>query len=113
MKKIVLIVEDNPLIASAAAMLVEDVLHCTAISSSTVGEAMELLNNRVDLAILDVEVTDGLTYPLALRMLQLGIPFLFASGTDPKSVPSDLAPARFLRKPVAPATLLAAAQNCL
>lgn len=113
MKKVVLIVEDNPLIAGAVSMLVEDVLHCTAIATPTVGEAMELLNGPVALAILDIEVADGVTYPLASRMLQLGIPFVFASGTDPKGVPSNLARVRFLRKPVTSATLLAAAQNCL
>jgi CheY-like chemotaxis protein len=113
MKKSVLIVEDNPLIADAVATLVEDSLDCAAFVVPSVGEAMTLVDQRIDFGILDVEVSDGLTYPLAARMLQHHIPFLFMSGSDPKHVPSDLAAVPFLRKPVPSFALLAAAQRCL
>jgi DNA-binding NtrC family response regulator len=113
MKKRVLIVEDNPLIADAVAVLVEESLDCDTLMVPTVEEAMALLDAQVDLGILDVEVVDGLTYPLAARMMQHQIPFLFMSGSDPKKVPSDLASAPFLRKPVPPDALLTAAQRCL
>jgi CheY-like chemotaxis protein len=102
MKKRVLIVEDNPVIADAVAELVEESLDCDT-----------LMDAQVDFGILDVEVADGLTYPLAARMMQHQIPFLFMSGSDPKKVPSELASAPFLRKPVPPDTLLTAAQRCL
>jgi len=109
MKKSVLIVEDNPLIAGAVATLVEDSLDFAAVVVPSVGEAMTLVDQRIDFGILDVEVSDGLTYPLAARMLQHRIPFLFMSGSDPKNVPSNLAAVPFLRKPVPSFALLAAA----
>ncbi len=112
-KKRVLIVEDNPIIAGSVAALVEDSLDCDTLVVATVEEAMALLDVHVDLGILDVEVADGLTYPLAARMLQHQIPFLFVSGSDPKIVPSDLASAPFLRKPVPSVALVTAAQRCL
>lgn len=113
MRKRVLIVEDNPLIADAVTTLVEDSLDCAAFTVPSVGEAMTLFDRHIDLGILDVEVADGLTYPLAMRMLQHRIPFLFMSGSDPKNVPSNLAAVPFLRKPVPSFALLAAAQRCL
>jgi CheY-like chemotaxis protein len=113
MKKFVLIVEDNPLIADAVASLVEESLPCDAVVVPSVKEAMELIDQQIDLGILDVEVADGLTYPLAARMLQHRIPLLFVSGSDPKKVPPDLAGVPFLRKPVPRIALLAAAQRCL
>jgi CheY-like chemotaxis protein len=112
MKKYVLLVEDNPLIAVSVATLVEDSLNCAAVVVPSVAEAMTL-DQRIDFAILDVEVSDGLTYPLAARMLQHRIPFLFMSGSDPKNVPSNLAAVPFLRKPGPSFALLAAAQRCL
>jgi CheY-like chemotaxis protein len=113
MRKSVLIVEDNPLIADAVVELVEDSLDCAAFAVPSVRDAMALVDRRIDLAILDVEVADGLTYPLATRMLQHRIPFLFMSGSDPKNVPSNLVAVTFLRKPVPSFALLAAAQRCL
>jgi DNA-binding response OmpR family regulator len=113
MKKCVLIVEDNPLLADAVAATVEDSLDCAAVVVPSVREAMALFDRHVDFAILDVEVADGLTFPLAVRLIQRRIPFLFLSGSDPKKVPPDLAEVPFLRKPVPSFALVAAAQRCL
>ena len=113
MRKKILIVEDDPLLADALAMLVEDDLACTPMMADSVSGALPLLSDAVDLALLDVEVRDGVTYPLASRLIGQGVPVLFVSGSDPARVPSDVSRVPFLRKPVPPTQLLSAARQYL
>jgi CheY-like chemotaxis protein len=100
MKKSVLIVEDDPIIADAMARLVEDNLDCSTTTAGSVAGAMELLD--VDFGILDVQVADGLSFPVATELAHRHIPFIFVSASDPRQVPADLAAAPFFRKPIFP-----------
>jgi DNA-binding NtrC family response regulator len=109
----VLIVEDDPLIASAVAMMVESELACESVTAPSVAKAADLIDARTSLGVLDVEVADGLTFPLALQLLRRGIPCVFVSGSDPARVPPELALTPFLRKPVSPRDLMAAARQYL
>jgi DNA-binding NtrC family response regulator len=102
MKKSVLIVEDDPIIAQAMARLVEDDLGCSTETAGSVASAMALLNADVGFGILDVEVADGVSYPVAEELAHRHIPFIFVSATDPRQVPADLAAAPFFRKPMFP-----------
>ena len=104
MKKSVLIVEDDPIIADAMARLVEDNLDCNAATAGSVARAMTLLDADADVGfgILDVELSDGVSFPIAEELAHRHIPFIFVSGSDPRRVPADLAAAPFFRKPVFP-----------
>jgi DNA-binding NtrC family response regulator len=102
MKKSVLIVEDDPIIAQAMARLVEDNLDCSTETTGSVAGAMALLDAGVGFGILDVELADGLSFPVAEELAHRHIPFIFVSGTDPSQVPTDLAAAPFFRKPIFP-----------
>jgi DNA-binding NtrC family response regulator len=104
MKKSILIVEDDPIIADAMARLVEDNLDCSTATAGSVASAMALLDADpdVDLGILDVEVSDGVSFPIAEELAHRHIPFIFISGSDPRRVPADFAAAPFYRKPVFP-----------
>jgi CheY-like chemotaxis protein len=113
MTKNVLIVEDNPLLAETYVSIVEDMLGCDTVTASSTGEAFSLLDTPVRLAVLDVEVTDGVTFPLAAHMLERNIPVVFVSGSDPTKVPDQLAQVPFLRKPILPSALVAAARPYL
>jgi DNA-binding NtrC family response regulator len=112
-KRRVLIVEDDPLIASAVAMIVETELAYESITAHSIARAAELIDARTSLGFLDVEVEDGLTFPLALQLLRRGIPCVFVSGSDPAKVPPELALTPFLRKPVSSQGLMAAARQYL
>jgi DNA-binding response OmpR family regulator len=109
----ILIVEDNPLIASTVAMMLENELAYEAIIARSVASARALIDDRIRFAVLDVEVEDGLTFSLALQLLRRNIPVVFASGSDPGKMPSELAPTPFLRKPVSLRDLVAAARHRL
>ena len=102
MKKSVLIVEDDPIIAQAMARLVEDDLGCSTETAGSVASAMALLDADVGFGILDVEVADGVSYPVAEELAHRHIPFIFVSASDPRQVPADLAGAPFFRKPMFP-----------
>jgi len=113
MTKNVLIVEDNPLLADDYAAVVGEGLGCTALTAASSSQALSLIETPISLALLDVEVADGVTYPLAARLLQRKIPVVFVSGSNPAKVPDQLAQTPFLRKPVLPFELLAAARTYL
>ena len=109
----VLIVEDDPLIATLVAMMVESELAYETVTAHSVAKAVDLIDARTSLGVLDVEVEDGLTFPLAFTLLRRGIPCVFVSASDPAKVPPELALTPFLRKPVSPRDLLAAARQYL
>jgi CheY-like chemotaxis protein len=111
MTKKVLIVEDNPLIAAVLEMLVEDELGCVAVSAPSVGKARNLIESGVDMALLDVEVEDGVTYGLATDCLQNDIPVIFVSGSEPGKRPREIAHTPFIRKPFCDADLLSVARK--
>lgn len=113
MGKHVLIVEDDELVADHLAALVRDQLDCTPHVAGSTGHAMALASQRVDFGFLDIKLADGLTFPLAKHLREQGVPFVFVSASDPTKVPPDLATAPFLRKPVSPPQLLAAARQHL
>jgi DNA-binding NtrC family response regulator len=108
--KNVLILEDDPLLASSMALVVEDSLDCHVCLAAGVSEAMPLIDDGLEFALLDVDVSDGQSFPLAALMMERKIPCLFVSGSDPSRVPSDLASIPFLRKPV-PADMLITAMR--
>ncbi len=108
MGKRVLIVEDDVLVADQLAALVEDRLECVPLVTGSIREAMTLVD--VDFGFIDIELPDGNAFSLADRLRERGVPFVFVSASDPARVPAELANAPFLRKPVPPPALLAAAR---
>ena len=113
MRKQVLIVEDDELVADHLAFLVREELGCVPIVTTTSRDALALAEKRCDFGFLDIKVADGDVYPLAGRLRERGVPFVFVSATDPAQLPPQLSDAPFLRKPVAPPRLLEIARQHL
>ncbi|HDS1037119.1 TPA: response regulator [Stenotrophomonas maltophilia] len=66
----------------------------------SVFEAMSLLKDgQFDAAILDIELRDGVVFPVADRLADLGVPYLFASAVYAQVVPARHQRARFVAKP--------------
>lgn len=77
----VLLVEDEVLVV----MMLEDILeragHIVAGPASTIAEARAVVaGERVDVALLDVNLRGRPVYPLAGELDRAGIPFAFLSG---------------------------------
>lgn len=88
--KRVLIVEDEYLVA----LEVENTLHdagCVVVGPfASVQEALEALEvEKVDLALLDVNVAGKLVYPVAYLLEEAGTPFLFVTGYGQAILPKN------------------------
>lgn len=110
MSKHILIVEDDELVADQLAALVRDQLDCTPVVATSTGEAMAFAAEHINFGFLDVQLADGLAFPLAKHLRERGVPFVFVSASNPAIVPADLSDTLFLRKPVTPPRLLAVAR---
>ena len=101
----VLIVEDEFLIASYIADLVEDAGHEVAASVQTGEEALEqLAHGTLDLALLDIKLKGKMSGIEVGRVAQTGgTPHVFVSGSgDPatRSAAEAINPMAFLQKPL-------------
>ena len=97
----IMIVEDEALVA----MVLEDQLADLGLSivatCPTVSEAIAAIDEKApDSAILDVNLGGQFVYPVADRLLERGIPFIFVTGYGPESVDRRYSSVRVLEKPV-------------
>ncbi len=94
-----LLVEDQFDLAALMEQALEDsggqVTHAYSVF-----DAMGLLETQTfDGAVLDVELRDGVVFPVADRLAELGIPFLFVSAVYDQLVPQRHRRAAFVAKP--------------
>lgn len=110
----VLVVEDETIVS----MLLEDMLQelgCSGIwHASNVGSALAILDRQApDVALLDVNLGGELAYPVASRLDEAGIPFVFATGYGRAGIPETWSPAPVVQKPFALSSLTKAMQSAL
>ncbi|TCD06378.1 response regulator [Erythrobacteraceae bacterium CFH 75059] len=105
---VVLVAENEPVIALDLRDTVEEAGYIVEGPHERVDQAILAVQaNRPDLAILDIELDDGMVYPLAERLAQEQIPFIFHSGRTPLPDTSDRFPgAPMLAKPCPPSEML-------
>ena len=94
----VLILDDDPLIALDLAMTVEDD-GADAVVAGTLVDARKLDLNTLDAAILDVNIGPFTSYAFARLLLDAGVPVAFVSGSQRSDIPADLSHVLFLAKP--------------
>jgi len=76
-----LIVEDNFVIARESQRWLEDIGFKQSVSVSTISQALEQLqDNEFDFCLLDVNLRGAMSGPVAQKLTELDIPFIFASG---------------------------------
>lgn len=83
--KIILLTEDDAVLASALAFLLED--HGATVDGPArrVETAMEAISRRMpDGAILDVELLDGEVFPVTNRLKAAGVPIVFYTAKGSK-----------------------------
>lgn len=102
----VLIVEDEPIIALEIETIVHERLpDAETILASSVKEAFGAIGDSLGLAFLDIDVTDGKTYSLALELKLRKIPFVFVSAAKRGEAPEELADSGFIPKPFSQADI--------
>jgi len=102
----VLVVEDESLVALDIETMLEE-MGCTVVASvPRLVKALDLASRLdFDLAVLDINLAGEVVYPLAFRLAERGIPFLFSTGHGTADLPPELRDRPILRKPVVPASL--------
>lgn len=94
-----LLVEDQLDLATLMEHALEDVGDQVTHAYS-VFDALGLLDTeRFDGAVLDVELRDGVVFPVADRLAELGIPYLFVTAVYDQLVPQRHRRAAFVAKP--------------
>ena len=98
-EKNVLLVEDEPIIGFALEQMIEDEGARTYFVS-TVAEGRQILaKERIDFAILDVNLNGEMSYPLAEDLADRNCPFLFATGYGSVTHPQRFANTPTITKP--------------
>ncbi|WP_082537240.1 MULTISPECIES: response regulator [unclassified Aureimonas] len=111
----VLVVEDEMMIAMLVEEMVQDLGHTVVGVAMRLETALELAREAdIDLAVLDVNLGDAKSFPVAAILRARGIPFLFATGYGRKGIVEEFADSVVLNKPYQTTDLekaLAAAQT--
>ena len=102
----VLVVEDESLVALDIETMLEE-MGCKVVASvPRLVRALDLASRLdFDLAVLDINLAGEVVYPLAFRLADRGIPFLFSTGYSTTNLPPELRDRPILKKPVMLASL--------
>lgn len=86
----VLVVEDEPMIAMLIEYLLAEAGATVLGPATTVGEALQFLENRadapIDAVVLDFILKGELAVAVADQLMAIGMPFLFVTGLDRTSL---------------------------
>lgn len=110
---IVLVVDDDYLIASDLAEMIAEGTGAEVIVSATVSDAEAHVSAGIDFALLDINLRSQTTFDLARRLAKENVPFAFASGSTRTIIPHDLKAAPFLAKPCRSKVVIAAVSGAL
>ncbi len=81
--KRILLVEDEPLLAIDAAMILDDIGLQVIGPCVTLSQGLALADaETLDLAMLDVNLRGEMSYPIADILTRRGVPLIFATGYD-------------------------------
>ena len=101
-RKRILIVEDDPLTAMDLETIVSTIVDAEILFSRSVARARKLIEDSVDLALLDIDVTNGKTFEVASLLKRLKVPFVFLTGSRREEIPQEFSDAPFIAKPYDP-----------
>lgn len=102
----ILILEDDPFIASDLQTILEDEGHEVMGVFGSLAEAYEHLDDDFDYALLDVDVVGGKSFGVAAALTERDIPFAFVSASQPGDLPQSLRQAAFIPKPFEESAIL-------
>jgi DNA-binding response OmpR family regulator len=110
----VLVVEDEFLIALEISAQLADAGYAVVGPAASVADALALVSNPgCDMALLDVNLGNDLSAPVAAALKALSIPFVVLSGYRERSLAGEFNGAEILGKPFRSADLLMACKRCI
>lgn len=112
--KSILLVEDEFLLAIQLEELLQTLGGTVRGPFGKLDDALEAAQrDDFDLAILDINLSGTMVYPLADYLRARGVPFVFLSGYSGSNLPERFRAVTRLNKPCDPATLIAALRSQL
>jgi CheY-like chemotaxis protein len=98
----ILVVEDEVLVATTIECEMQFAGAEVVGPAYTLDEALELAVETIDVAVLDINLNGAKVWPVARKLRERGVPYVFASANafGPDAVPSDFAAAPRFDKPV-------------
>ena len=104
----VLVVEDEWILAFETEEILVNAGYVVIGPVPTVREALALLDSAtVDAALLDINLTHEMSYPVANALLSRGIPFMFVSGFSASDIPARYRDCPMTAKPAPAEKILA------
>ncbi|PBB65987.1 response regulator [Mesorhizobium sp. WSM4312] len=105
----VLVVEDEWLIAQDIASELRAAGYPVVGPVSSVAAALQLVEaDKIDVALLDIQLNGETSLPIAEVLLARGTPFAFVTGFGERDVPAPFRNCKFVAKPATEATILTA-----
>ena len=103
----VLVVEDESLLAETLCDLMQGA-GCEPVGpAATVAAALRLIDQAsIDVAILDIRLVWEMSFPVAYALRRRGIPLLFLTSYEQRTLPKDLGDAILVEKPFSPTELV-------
>jgi CheY-like chemotaxis protein len=103
-----LLVEDEALVGLMTRAALSDAGYQVVGPFASVNDALAAIETeRPDCAVLDINLLDGTVYPLAAALSAAGVPFVFATGYDVRSIDERFRHVTVLQKPADRSSLLA------
>ncbi|RRU09117.1 response regulator [Stenotrophomonas sp. 278] len=109
----ILLVEDDLYLAGFLEQAITDLGHDVTHAYSVPDALGQLETGTFDMAVLDVELRDGVVFPVADKLAAANTPYLFASAVYGQLVPVRHQHARFVAKPFHVEELQSAVQELL
>lgn len=111
----ILVAEDEAIVACDLIDTVEEAGYFVEGPHRDISSAMlAFQKQKPDLAILDVQLGDGVVYPLARKLAEEHIPIIFHTGNhSPHEIISQFPQSQALAKPCPPADILGAVTEAL
>ena len=105
----VLVVEDEYFLADEMAQVLQELGAQVVGPVPTLEKALAVLaGERVDAAVLDINLKGQAVYPVADKLREQGVSFVFATGYDQKSIPDAYKDVPRWEKPFRPKDLATA-----
>lgn len=110
----VFIVEDETMVAMLIEDMLEDLGYTTSFHASSLDDGVAYARTGdFDVAILDINIIGGTSFPIAAALALRGIPFTFCSGYGRLGVPAAWMDQHCVAKPFSAEQLGAALKNLL
>ncbi|EJC84038.1 cAMP-binding protein [Rhizobium leguminosarum bv. trifolii WSM2297] len=112
--RVALVVEDDYLLASDLASKLSEVGVKVIGPASNVPQALKYIEDfsQIDVAILDINLSGTMVFPVADELSRRNIPFFFATGYSRDVVPPRFADRIFVQKPLDDGAIYGALSQC-